>query len=193
LKDNVDDFDRNKQVNPNDQLLARANQTTGLNALRLIAVTNPSAAPAPADLALATAVLPGGTAGLPSSVSSADSSSATDGLSTRASSARASVIDPATNALTFALCTPSSGSGSKASSGTAVGLTSSIISHVSDVTAQRPSIASSPNLAQALRQIAREWHDRDDKFQDSGHHDDSHDALDDDLLEVLSRRLSRRN
>jgi hypothetical protein len=48
LKDNPDDFDRNKQVNPQDQLFARSNQTSGLNGLKLIAVTNPSAAPAPA-------------------------------------------------------------------------------------------------------------------------------------------------
>jgi hypothetical protein len=56
LKDNVDDFNRDKQVNPADQLIARSNQTSGLNGLKLIAVTNPAAA-APPGFAPASAPL----------------------------------------------------------------------------------------------------------------------------------------
>jgi hypothetical protein len=135
LKDNVDDFDRNKQVNPADQLIARANVTSGLNGLKLIAVTNPSTAPVPSP------------AEVPPAAPMADLTHSADVLADT-SSTDASVA--------FALSAP------KSSSGATTGLSSSApvtpASH-----APRPALpvlaASPQQIRQAIRDALRGLHD----------------------------------
>jgi hypothetical protein len=139
LKDNVDDFDRNKQVNPADQLIARANVTSGLNGLKLLAVTNPSAAPVPSP------------AEVPAAAPMADLTHSADVLADT-SSTDASVA--------FAL-TASPGAARALPSGATAGLSSSaLVTHTSHAfRTALPVLAASPQqIRQAIRDSLRELH-----------------------------------